>query len=284
MEFSEFLSEFKSSFKQYDTAGLIEDMDIHSWVVESLRRFGHLPTIATATTVHIKNRKGSLPEGFNSLKLAVKCELSDYECEEEDKDILLDYSIRKEISTNDIFWNSCNPCDREVKQSFIEEKVYLSMGKEAKFIYTNIQPLKLVSYLKKDVDSNDCFNLKIKNSPYEISINNGTLYTNFTNGTVYIVYNGFEMGEDGFIRIPESLRGHVKSYVEYYCKRKFMERLIESGDATANESTLLQYYTNLELQHFGNAKTDLKFKDMNMAIDAYKESLGDRFKMYNFGL
>lgn len=285
MEFTEFLAEFKSDLQQYDSANLIEDMDIHRWVIEGMNRFGNLSTVPTSTVILINNRKGKLPTGFKSLKLALKCESCGCECEEENKDILLDSFIYSTKSTTDVLSNICKPCDREIKESYIEEKVYLRNGAKAKMYYNDLKWLKLVSYSKRDVDLTDCPNLNIKESPYEISINNGMMYTNFTKGNVYITYKGYPIGDDDFVLIPDSKRGHLQSYLEYYCKRKFMEKIMGNGDSGGNEVSMLQYYNNLELQHFANAKVDLKFKDMDLAIEGYKESLKkqSKFTMYNFG-
>ena len=57
MKFSEFLAEIKSSMKQYDSANLIDDISVHNWVVDALKRFGNLPTIQIEKVLEVKNKK-----------------------------------------------------------------------------------------------------------------------------------------------------------------------------------------------------------------------------------
>ena len=88
MKFEEFYSEIVSSMKQYDSANLIDKVSIYNWIEDALKRFGNLPTIQIEKVLEVKNKKASLPSGFKSLKVALKCEPHSYECTEEGKDIL----------------------------------------------------------------------------------------------------------------------------------------------------------------------------------------------------
>ena len=38
--------------KQYDSANLIDDVSVHNWVVDALKRFGNLPTIQIEKVSH----------------------------------------------------------------------------------------------------------------------------------------------------------------------------------------------------------------------------------------
>lgn len=283
MRFSEFLAEIKSSMKQYDSANLLNDLDIYNWTVQGLRRFGSLPTIQIEKSIEIKNKKATLPDGFKSLKLALKCEPFTYQCDDKGKDILQKTFFYKTTESLETKWDICDPCDLTVKEKCITEKLYFHNGGEATFYYKNPQWLKLVSYLKKDLDIKDCFNLQVKSSPHEISINNKTIYTNFNQGYVYMVYNGFPEDEEGFVEIPETNQGNLKLYLEYMVKRRIVEEVIGNGDNTNAEISMYQLYQQQELQYFSLAKTELKFKDMEIGLKNYQKKIKKEFRIYNFG-
>ena len=74
IKFSNFLAEIKRSFRQYDSANLINDMDVYEWVIQGLNALNILPTIRIETVLNIKNNKAKLPDGFKSIYYAIKCE------------------------------------------------------------------------------------------------------------------------------------------------------------------------------------------------------------------
>ena len=67
IKFSNFLAEIKRSFRQYDSANLINDMDVYEWVIQGLNALNILPTIRIETILNIKNNKAKLPDGFKSI-------------------------------------------------------------------------------------------------------------------------------------------------------------------------------------------------------------------------
>ena len=283
MRFSEFLAEIKASMKQYDSANLLDPLSIHNWVVEGMRRFGSIPTIQIEKSIEVKNRKASLPEGFKSLVLALKCEPYRYECDEKGQDVLQQYYFYKTWESSHTQHNICDPCESTETQSCIVEKVHFHNGGKAHFYYNQPTWLRLVNYMKKDVNLSDCINLRVKSSPYEISINNKTVYTNFNKGVIYMVYKGYEEDEDGFVIIPETNQGWLKQYLEYNVKRRIVEDILTNSDNTTNEQSLYQIYQSNELQSFSNAKTELKFKGMSIGIKNYQKKIKKELSVYNFG-
>lgn len=283
MKFSEFLAEIKSSMKQYDSANLIDRLQIYNWVIEGLKKFGNLPTIEIEKVLEVKNSKVALPENFKKLKLAVKCSPDKYTCEEEGKDILQDTYFYKTQESSQAHWNYCKPCDITETESCIVEKIYLHNGSQASFYYKEPELLKLTSHIKRDMLTEDCPNVRLKSAPYEININHKTIYTNFVKGTIYIIYKGYEEDEEGFVMIPETNQGWLKSYLEYNVKRRIIEDILGNSDNSTNEQTLYSIYQTNELQSFANAKTELKFKDLDLGIKKYQKQIKKEFSMYNFG-
>lgn len=282
MKFNEFLSEFKSSMKQYDRSNLIDDMTVYSWILDAISHFGSMPTVDIEKIIEIRNKKGKLPDGFKTLKLAIKCEPYGYHTEES-PDILQDIHTYTVKTTENISWNSCTPCSTTECESTIVEKTYLHTGKPIEFYYRNPIILSLTPYTKKEICDKDCPNLRVKNSKYEININEKTVYTNFKEGSIFIVYRGYVEDEDGFIIIPETDRGWFKEYLMYKCKRMLMEELMINSDNTTNEATLYQIFLQNEREAFANAKNEFKFKNIKIGIERYKKEIKKEFSIYNFG-
>ena len=283
MTFNEFLSEFKNSMKQYDRSNLIDDITVYTWVLDGISHFGLMPTINIEKIINIKNKKGSLPDGFKSLKLALKCEPYGYYTEEDSKDLLQSIYTYTVKTTDTTSWNNCDPCDTASCESTIVEKTYLHTGKPIEFYYRNPQLLSLTPYIKKEVCDKDCVNFKVKNSKYEININGKTIYTNFKDGNIFIVYRGYEEDDEGFVIIPDTDRGWFKEYLMYKCKRMLMEELMTNSDNTTNEATLYQIFLQNEREAFANAKTEFKFKNIKIGLSKYKKELKKEFSIYNFG-
>ena len=283
MTFNEFLSEFKNSMKQYDRSNLIDDITVYTWVLDGISHFGLMPTINNKKIINIKNKKGSLPDGFKSLKLALKCEPYGYYTEEDSKDLLQSIYTYTVKTTDTTSWNSCDPCDTTSCESTIVEKTYLHTGKPIEFYYRNPQLLSLTPYIKKEVCDKDCVNFKVKNSKYEININGKTIYTNFKEGNIFIVYRGYEEDDEGFVIIPDTNQGYLKTYIEYFVKRRIIEDIIGNSDNSTNEMALYQMYQSQEMQYFSLSKTELKFKDIEIGLKNYRNKIKKEFTIYNFG-
>lgn len=283
MKFSEFFAEIKSSLKQYDSANLIDETDVYNWMIQGMKRFGNLPTIQVEKSLEVKNRKVALPEGFKSLKMALKCEPDRFECDEKAQDVLQQYYFYKTWETNQTEYSICEPCESTEKQTCVVEKVYFHNGGKAHFYYKQPEWLKLISYTKKDVDLTGCLNLQVKNSPYEISINNKTLYTNFNSGVIYMIYNGYPEDDEGFVEIPETDNGNLETFLQYYVKRNIVEQILGNSDNTTNEAQLYQLFQSQEQQYFSLAKTELKFKNIGIGLKNYANKIKREFKVYNFG-
>lgn len=283
MTFDEFYSEITNSLKQYDSANLIDKLSVYNWVLECIKRFGNLPTIKFEKVLEVKNMKAKLPDNFKSLKLALKCQPLSYNCNEEDDHLLQNTYFYKVINNSDITYNECDECCYDTKDSTIVEKIFLKNGRTADVRYGQVELLELVGYTKKDICTKGCFNTNLSNLKNKISINNKTLYASFNKGSIFIVYNGFEEDDDGYVMIPETNQGYLKMYIEYYVKRRIIEDIISNSDNTTNESTLYQLFQTQELQYFSLARTEMKFKDIGIGLNNYKNRIKREFSLYNFG-
>lgn len=266
MNVESLIAEIKEEFKQYDSAGLIDDASLLRWANKGLKRFGQSIATRQDTIVQVSHGQATLPAGFHSLHMALKCSGKGYYCKEESIPVLQNSLMWKERIERKQSWNSCAPCCKEECETVITENVYINDA-QMTFYYDSPQLLKLGKQTKRDVCAKGCRNLAVVDSEYEININNLTMFTNFDEGSVYIEFYGLEM-EDGFPLIPETPRGELDTYIEYYLKMRLLEVLLTNKD-DANLATLFQYYVRKEGTQFGLAMSDAKFS--TLTPDSYRK-------------
>jgi len=281
MRFKEFLAEIKNSMKQYDSAGLIDELSVYGWVVDGLNKLGNLPTIKIEKVLEIKNKKTALPENFKSLYMALKCEPFKYQCDEKTQPILQSSSFWRTLESSSLEWDKCDPCCVTEKEGYIIENIYFDPQTLAKVFYKEPTLLKLTPHIQRESCDKECINKKAYDSKYEINIQNKTLYANFNKGSIFIVYNGYPSDEEDFVMIPDEI--WVKDYLSYFVKRRVIEDLLTNSDNQSNEISLYQLFATNEQQSFANAKTQLKFQNINFNLDNYKKSIRKDFETFNFG-
>lgn len=285
IKFSNFLAEIKRSFRQYDSANLINDMDVYEWVIQGLNALNILPTIRIETVLNIKNNKAKLPDGFKSIYYAIKCEPHSYKIDVENKDIEQDFYFYKVRELKKQEWNSCDACNTIETDTCVVERTFLHTGEKVDFYYKNLQPLKLkiTPYIKRTQCDKECVNFKMNSSTYEISINNNTVYTNFKDGNIFMVYNGYEEDEEGYILIPDTLEGNLSKYLKAYVKKRIIEDLLNNSDNTTNEQFLYTLYSQEEVQFFTKTVGEIKMSKILGSFKKYKNKINKEFSVFNFG-
>ena len=284
MYFQEVISIVKESLKQYDSAGLINEIKIHEWIIDGLNKFSVLPTMKIESVITIKNNKGKLPETFKSLYSAVKCEPYVYTTDTDSPDILQEFYFYK--TREEIKWNRCEPCEIQSKDACIVEKTYLHNGLKANFYYNNLSPLRLnlKPHIKRAICDKDCINFKTENNAvHEISINNKTIYTNFKDGNIFLVYNGYEEDEDGFVIIPDTDQGWMKEYIVNMVKRNIIEEVLINSNNTSNEQFLYGIFSQKEQDAFTKTMGELKMKRVIGGLKKYKQQIKREYAVFNFG-
>lgn len=262
------IATIKTQYSSYNSSGLIDEVSIYDWVIEASKKFGENVMILQDTVVEVKDSMATLPDNYYSLYSAHLCEKKGYVLKDPKHIDTLQQSYmwveRVERSSS---WNSCEPCCKEDTEKTIVEKYYFR-DVEAEFHYKNPILLKLGKTMKRNKCHKDCRNLLVRDNPNEITINQKTLQSNFREGNIYIQYYGLETDEDGSPLIPESPKGEVEKYIEYYVKRNFFEGLIANGD-DPNARTLFQFYIQKEDSQLGLALTDAKFS--RLTPDSFKK-------------
>jgi len=257
-----FIAEIKSSFKQYDTAALIDDTSITDWVYKALRRFGNLITTKQETLITVENGRAWLPRNFDSLDLAIKVDKSHIHTDLS-TDVLQKALFWKERVEKIDSWNVCADCEKEYSEKTIVEKIYYS-DRTVNLHYKNPTILKLKRHTSKDSYTRNCKNIYAE-SPYEISIQGNILHTsqNFPDGEIFIRYYGFETDEEGKLYIPESPQERLETYLTYHVKRKILEDAWLNGD-DENLQNKIQYTLNQENAEFSLALTDIKASTLTL--------------------
>jgi hypothetical protein len=260
MTLDNIIAEIESDFEAYKASGLIDKSSMYRWAYLNLKKFGQSICELTETTITVKAGEAQLPQGFHSLELAAKCDLSSYYCKDEDIPLIQNTLMWKEKVERKVTGLSCTPCCTTTEEKTITENVYIN-GKQVSLFYSSPMMLKLGKGMKRDRCSKNCRNLVVYDCPHEIIINNNTLYTNFAEGTVYMQYYGIPHTEDGDIVIPETDRGELATYIEYALKQRLIEKLLTNGD-DPNLATLLQYYNGKEKVQYGLAMADAKMSTL----------------------
>lgn len=255
-----FIAELKSQYSSYADAGLIDEISIYGWVNEAVKKFGENVMTLQDTVVEVKNSQATLPDNYFSLYVAYKCDKKGYYIEDS-KDIpqLQQSYMWVERVEKGNKWNLCEPCCTEDVEKTIVERVYYN-GIETQYHYHNPVLLKLGKSMQRSRCHAKCRNLIVKDSPHEIIINSRTLTANFHEGDIYLQFYGLPQDEEGRPMIPDTPKGEVMKYVEYYVKRNFFEGLLANGDDKA--ATLFNYYVQKEDSQLGLALTDAKFSTL----------------------
>jgi hypothetical protein len=236
------IADIKSELKSYSEAGLIDEISLELHLINELKRFGGNVMDVYPLLLEVKNSQTQLPKNFFSLYKALRVYPVGYSCEEENTIEELNFGstffrVRKEASTT---WN--NLSNRFIPGEYTEvtEKVYIQ-NRNVNVHYGHQTHLELVQGFDKSKIDPKCENLRIKQSPYKISIINNTLQTNFPTGFIYIWYQGLRETEDGRdIVLPEDPNARLYQFLFYSGQAKVFEMLWKNDDEP-NAVTKLQY-------------------------------------------
>jgi hypothetical protein len=252
------IAEIKADLESYDSAGLIDDISMMRWALTALRKFGANVTTLQDTMVHVKNGKATLPDNFYSLYVAYQCSKRGYHIpENSSKDVVQSSIMWKERVTRSTEWNSCSPTCKTESEDVVTETVYIK-DNPVEFYYHLPRPLSLGKRFNRNQCHKDCRNKFVMDNPNEITINRQTLTANFNEGDIYMQFYGIDKTEDGEYLIPDTDKGELYTYVEYYLKKRFFEKLLANGD-DKNVASLLTFYASEERQQLALAMTDTKF-------------------------
>lgn len=261
MRLSEFIAEIKTSMKSYDSANLIDEISIHNWVIDELKRFGSNIMDLQEEVLFVKNGRTFLPDNYWHMRLAARVNITNFESLEEGTDVRFSRELYDEIERS-ATWSTTGESGEVTEKTYTKvvnidkKRVELNMNQPVLLNITRGVQRKRLDY--------ECINLseKFRNkSPFDTVINNRTMQLNFRNGVVYIQYYGL-MSEDGEIIIPETQHNRLKTYLEYYVKSRIIEDLIVNND-DPNKVNLLQYFDAKAKDQFDLAMTEAKFESLN---------------------
>lgn len=259
--FDNILANIKIDFEKYDAAGFINEEKLYQDAVRATKRFGNDMALVYDVMIEVKNGKADLPENFQSMQLAYKCEPVGYKSEEDTKSLLFS-SIYYERIESTASWSECESCCDEQKESIISENVYLDSGKKVTFYYNSPTLLRITKSPTsgKYGCQAQCKNMYVhaNETPYHMRIERNQIHFNFEEGHIFFRYFGLPLDDNGNVDIPTSPNGHLEEYVELHLKRKLIERLMINNDAQPGLPNLYAVVQQQEQVSLRNAANELK--------------------------
>lgn len=255
MTIKQLISEIIADNEYYDNQNLIDELSLYNWALMALKPFGNNICNIDAIVVPVEGGKGRLPDNFYALRRGEWCTPRGY-CVKGNKSVLQNTRMWTERIEHGETWNSCDTCCKEISNKTIVEKFYIDEN-TIEFHYDKSIPVKLGKLLDKTSCADDCYNRKVKQSPYEIVIREKIVHTNFQKGTLYIEYYGYPIDEENELLVPDTSLGEVRNYIEAYLYLKMYEKLLRNK-SDENIITLFNYYASRERDIKFRALTDSK--------------------------
>lgn len=241
MTLDEFIAEIENTFKNYSDTGDIDRVSIKMWVIHCLRQMGNNICEVREAVMDVHNSQVLMPEGFKSVKLALKLKPEGCKILGNHVRATEAYIYKQRIEQEAWFNRLTLEYETNCNSKIITERILLN-DQPTEFYYTP-QWLSVVKGFKKDSFDVDCLNLhaSIRNFPHEISVNNRTINCNFKTGQIYIRYNSLPVDDfQNEIIIPELTTLDIVHYIENYVKVKLAENFIVNS---LNPQGLSQLYS-----------------------------------------
>lgn len=262
MKLSEFIAEIRTSMKSYDAANLIDEISIHNWVIDELKRFGSNIMELQEDLIFVKNGKAKLPDNYWHLRLAARVNVTSFEhLDDKGNDVRFSRELYDTLE-REATWETTEETGTVTEKT--TSTIVTIDSKRVKAYHNSPTLLNITRGVARKKLEYECINLSDKfktKNPFEAVINNRTLQANFAEGVIYLQYHGL-MSEDGEIVIPETQHNRLKTYLDYYVKSKIIEELILNND-DPNKVNLLQYFDGKARDQFDLAMTEAKFESLN---------------------
>lgn len=261
MTIDQLMAEITSGgFAQYEESGLINPIDLRTWIRNELKRFGGNLTDRQEILLHVKDSKAKLPFEFWQLYAAYQCEIDKYE-KQDPSNVLQNSFFYRERIEGISEWDNGNETYDNQTTKYIREDFYFHDAK-ATFYYSQPTLLTLMKGFKKSLCNSECPNLRqtvVGTNTNQINIKHDYLYTNFIEGTIYMQYDGLPTDEDGNLIIPDTQHNRLQEYLVYYCRTRILENLVV-GDDDSSKINLLNYFDQKTKEAFGLAMTEVKME------------------------
>lgn len=252
-------TEVRNSLKSYDEAGLIDPIDLRTWLHGEIKRFGTNLMVETDDIIQVKQGKAELPKDFWALQEVWKYELSHY-CMEEDSPRALRAAGKEYLLNTSCDCNATSAGD--IKEHFYYKE------KEIMVFYSNPKRLRLAPGFNRRAVTKDCINLPMRvqrRDKNQVQLLNQTLQLEFSEGFLYIRYRAMPMDDEGNLIIPETQHDRLRIFLEYHLKRKLVETWVFNND----DPTLinkLQYIEAKENEALELAMTEIKAKILDPSV------------------
>ena len=261
----EVFSKVKRSLSSFSGIDIIDENEFPVYAMEVLEKLGNGVLMEDEAVVIIKDHEGVLPENFNRLHSA-------YRCDKNSTTKVAQKHLQNTIGfENDITYEllcrttGCEiDCVKEKTIEKIQVKQYFT-DFSVSHTFDNLQPLR-VSPSSRSKCLDDSLNLRVS-SPYEISLNKDTIFTNFEDGHVYMTYYGTPTDDEGYPLIKNDV--NVKNAVEWYIKYKVFLNLWEN-DAAPNMQTRWQNAQNEYEKWMAEARFFVKLPAFSTMVNSIR--------------
>lgn len=281
----ELIAEVKSDLQQYDEYNLIDTISLSRVIKNKLKRFGNNVTEKNEKVVDIRNSSGILPDDFQSLYVAYKCEPCgiDYHDEHQKSEIQTSNFYRERLEMDKKWDNTSNSYVYE-NCKMIKDTVYFNY-KPVNFRFKNPEMLSLGEHINRSKIEENCLHYREEleqSQKHFITIKGNTLYTNFNKGYIYVIYRGLPTDEKGDLIIPETQKNYLQEYVIAEAKTKVLEDVVANSDEP-NAARLLTYFSQKASDNFILAKKELKWETLPINWEGIlaKEIHRDSENIYN---
>lgn len=260
----ELIAEVKSDLEQYDEYNLIDSISLSRHIKNKLKRFGNNVTEKSEKVVDIRNGSGILPDAFQSLYVAYKCEPCgvEYDSDEQKSQIQTSNFYRERLEMDKRWDNTSNSYVYE-NCKMIQDTLYFN-HRPINFRFKNPEMLSLGEHINRSKIEEDCLHYREEleqSQDHYITIKGNTLYTNFNKGYIYIIYRGLPTDETGDLLIPDTQKNYLQEYIISEAKTKILEDVVSNSDEP-NAARLLTYFSEKASSNFILAKKELKWESL----------------------
>jgi hypothetical protein len=207
--------------KSFDAANLIDEGEFPTYTKDVLKLLKAGAYMETQALVPVKNKRAKLPDNFEYLYVAYKCNPIDNVKATRKHIQPGGFAFVTEVesaiveSYNDCVIDCCEEQHKVVNR--IQVQHYVLEQKSDYREFGNVKPLQLSPNVKDSYCLDGHHNM-LNNSAYEITIDNGYIYTNFDdNDYIYLKYYSLPMDEEGNLLVPneESTEQAIMWYIVY---------------------------------------------------------------------
>ena len=263
----EIFASVKRGLSSFAGTDIIDENEFPIYTQDVLKRLGNAVKVEDSALIQIVNYEGKLPDNFNQLHSAFRCDLSGVS-KVPTRHLQNTISFENDITYELLCKNTgCDvSCGGEKVIEKIEVKQYFN-DFELHYNFSNPVLLSLSPNVR-GACAKDCLNF-LATSDSEISISDKTLTTNFGTGNIFIRYYGNPVDEEGYPIILDDQ--NLINAIEWYIKYRVFLNLWENDAAPNVENK----WKNAKMEYeswLAEARFTTKLPSFSKMIDSARKN------------